>query len=60
MRDEERIKAYYRFGTIDCHSELFSKRKSGKKTLADRVLRPLKLATLVWIEVLKNVSSVKK
>jgi len=60
MRDQERIEAYYNFGTMDCVSESFKKKKSGKNNLAFKALRPLKFAALVWINVFKDFSSVKK
>lgn len=60
MRDQERIEAYYNFGTMDGVSESFKKKKSGKNNLAYKVLRPLKFAALIWINVFKGLSAVKK
>lgn len=56
MRDEERIQAYYIYGTIDYKSELAKKKKRGKRAFTFRVLRPLKFAAIIWVEAVKNLS----
>ncbi|HBV97141.1 MAG: hypothetical protein JL50_21265 [Peptococcaceae bacterium BICA1-7] len=57
MRDDERIQAYYNFGTIDYHSELAKNKKNGKGVFPFSVLRALKFAVIIWVEAIKNLSS---
>lgn len=58
MRDDERIRMYYEFGTMDWYSE--TARPAGNKDRAGGVsgaARYLKLATLLWSLVLRNLST---
>lgn len=60
VRDDERIEAYYNFGAIDYHSEISKKKKGGQRTFAYSLLRPFKLAALIWVEALKSLSSPRR
>lgn len=61
MRDDERIRLYYEFGTMDWYSE--TARSAGNKTKTGGVrgaVRYLKLATLLGSLVLRNLSADRK
>lgn len=61
MRDEERIRMYYDFGTLDWHSEEAQMKKQTKKTGGVYgAVRFLKLAALLCALVVKNLSTVKR
>lgn len=59
MRDEERISMYYKFGTLDRHSE---KAPAEKKAagIAFRAVRIIKMSALLWSVALKNMSHDKR
>ncbi|MCL6478429.1 MAG: hypothetical protein K6T65_08425 [Peptococcaceae bacterium] len=60
MRDDERILMYYEFGTMDWYSEAARPgEKEGKTGGVRGAVRYLKLVTLLWSLVLRNLS-VKK
>lgn len=60
MRDDERIRLYYDFGTRDWRSEMARLNIKVKKNSGFRTVRLLKLAALLWSLVLKNLSADKK
>jgi hypothetical protein len=60
MRDEERILCYQKFATIDQYSERAREKKRGKKTTVPRLLRPLKMAVILWAEAVKSFSVQRK
>lgn len=61
MRDQERIEMFYRYGTMDWHSEEARAGASNAKNAGSaRGLRMIKLASLLWAVVLKNVAGGRK
>ncbi|MCL4440391.1 MAG: hypothetical protein M1609_07340 [Firmicutes bacterium] len=61
MKDQERIDMFYRYGAMDWRSEEARANVSPpKKAGAARGLRLIKLASLLWAIVLKNVAGERK
>ncbi|MFZ5643777.1 MAG: hypothetical protein ACOY46_09330 [Bacillota bacterium] len=58
MRDQDRIEMYYRFGTKDWRSE--KEKASRPGGLLNGGIRYLRLATLLWSSILKNLSADNK